>query len=397
MRPSIVMILGLVALGSSMLRFGQRENEALPVSDSDYYLDMARVFAGEAQEFRAGYAEPPAVHHYARPLLPFLAGQVGRHLLGGNYRAAFSLLNLLAAWAIAVSLYSMLLAYRPEIHYPWIPSVLFLTGFPQLNWGYHLLTDTAGYATAFPAALYVARLCERYREGYRERSAGFTGGGMAVRLGVLFVLQSLAFLARETAWMVPVVAVVVLMKGGFLRRGRGWGFAAMVLATLLAAKLPHELYARHFEVAGLRIEFVAADFFNPWYAADFLVKSAVAFHVAWLLVPRALKRSGVPPVPDVLAAWTLAAVLYMAAGYVHNSFTQIGYPLRLTYSLFPIVYLLALESLERSVALRWRSLALGLFTVVSAGVSVVGVFLDPSRGKMTVLDLVSRLSTLRGP
>jgi len=64
----------LLAALCSIPRFGQRENEYFPaVSDSDLYLEMARVFAGQAQGFTAEWvASQP--HHYNRPCFRFLPG-----------------------------------------------------------------------------------------------------------------------------------------------------------------------------------------------------------------------------------------------------------------------------------------------------------------------------------
>ena len=70
-----------IAAACSIPRFGQRENEALPaISDSDLFIDMAHVFAGDAPAFNPQYfrMEP---HHYNRPLLAFLAGYLGKYLL----------------------------------------------------------------------------------------------------------------------------------------------------------------------------------------------------------------------------------------------------------------------------------------------------------------------------
>ena len=151
----------LVASLCALPRFGQRENEYAPdISDSDFYLDMARTFAGDQATFTPGNAawQP---HHYNRPLVPWLVGHLGKSCLRGNLRATFSLLDILAAAGIALMLKTAIERHRPAWRFTWLPSVLFLTGFPQLNWGYHLLTDTAGLATALLSALYAAWLIQR--------------------------------------------------------------------------------------------------------------------------------------------------------------------------------------------------------------------------------------------
>ena len=51
MKIKILILFTLVAVLSSLLRFGNRENNLSDVSDSDYYLDMAQVFVGQKTEF----------------------------------------------------------------------------------------------------------------------------------------------------------------------------------------------------------------------------------------------------------------------------------------------------------------------------------------------------------
>src|SRR5688572_1871976 len=99
-RAGTIVALLVLATACSLFRFGQRENETQPLSDSDVYLDMARVFAGEEARFDPALRDPAyeASHHYTRPALPFAAGLLGRYLLGERYRAAFSVVNILAAW-----------------------------------------------------------------------------------------------------------------------------------------------------------------------------------------------------------------------------------------------------------------------------------------------------------
>ena len=62
MKIKILILFTLVAILSSLLRFGHRENNLDIVSDSDYYLDMAKVFVGEQSEFH--YENISSVHHY---------------------------------------------------------------------------------------------------------------------------------------------------------------------------------------------------------------------------------------------------------------------------------------------------------------------------------------------
>lgn len=85
---SLALLFLAIAALCSIPRFGQRENEGLPVVlDSDAFLDMAQVFSGEAEHFRPDWVTI-LTQHYQRPLLSLLAAPLGSHLLGGNMRAA---------------------------------------------------------------------------------------------------------------------------------------------------------------------------------------------------------------------------------------------------------------------------------------------------------------------
>src|SRR5688500_8591614 len=187
---------------------------------------MAAVAAGEQTAFDPEWSERAyfGAHHYGRPLLPFLAGSFTRVLPRVDARVAFSIVAVVAAWATAVGLHLFLVRAAPSLSYPWLPSALFLTGFPQMNWGYHILTDTLGYATAFLAALAAGAILERERAPKPRWVLSLIG---------LFLLQSFAFLARETGWMVPVVVAWLLV--GRVRRGERLTPGLAVLATVLLA------------------------------------------------------------------------------------------------------------------------------------------------------------------
>jgi len=370
-----LLTLGLLAIASAYPRFGQRENEGAELSDSDYYLDMVAVFSGEAPAFDPVYAAPghPGSKHYARPFLSLLAAQL-RAVTGMEARAAFSAIAIAGAWAIAAGLYLLLATALPAMHLAWLPSALFLTGFPQVNWGYHILSDTLGYATAFLAALCAWGILRWYRTAAPQLSSVRVLGAIAG----LFVLQTVAFLTRETGWFTPVILV------GLVAMGRRWRrdlpIAAPMMLVLLLAKLPHIWYVGAHGLEPLQIPFAPALWVDPLYALDFLVKSFVAFHFAWVFCFLGLKRFGLAPVPDFALAWGLAGLLYIAAGYTHNSLEGIGYPLRLTYALFPVVYILSAQVLEsRFVRPTWRLGAALLLVLANAAAAFTGVALDPGR------------------
>lgn len=373
-------------MAASLPRFGQRENDAAVLSDSDYYLDMAAVFGGRADGFDPEYSTPghPGAHHYGRPLLPFLAGRLGP-LVPGGAPTAFSLLDVMAAWGAALVLTLHLARAAPALRHPWVPGALFLTGFPQVNWGYHILTDTFGLATALVSCLLAAGIL-RWHARERPRAAD---PRLVGALAVLFAMQAVAFLTRETAWIVPVAVATLVVAGAVERRERP--FAGAVLGVLLAAKLPHALYMARWGLEGVPFTFAPASWLDPAYAVDFLVKSAVAFHLAWLLALMAAWRDGLRRTPPVLLAWSAAALLYMAAGYAHNSLGGVGYPLRLTYALFPLVYVLAWRALEDAVPARRLAATALLVVGINLAIGVTGALLDEGRSGVTVPGILDRV------
>jgi len=384
----VALFLGLSAL-CSLPRFGQRENEHVPrLSDSDLYLEMARVFTGDANQFSAGWlAERP--HHYNRPLFSFLAGYLGKYVLGGNLRAAFSLINILAATTIALLLMRCIQEHRPTWQMAWLPSVLFLTAFPQLNWGYHILTDTLGLATAFATTAYAAWLVERV--GAAGRPAIKT-----VHLLLLWFASSLSFLTRETGWMAPVATGWLL----FARRSHLAPHrlaALLILGLLLLGKLPHSLYARCYEVTGVPLRSSFGSLFDIRYIFDFLVKSGVCFHLAWVLAAVGFfrRRRDSNPLPPMLVGWMIGGLLYLSAGYFVNNIASIGYPMRMTFVLFPLVYYHAAEFFERMPPQRRRASALA-FCAVHAAIGLLGVWLDPGHAAITAGGLLKSLGEQLG-
>jgi hypothetical protein len=380
-----LMFLLLSAL-ASIPRFGQRENEHSPeVSDSDLYIEMARVFTGEMKQFTPDYVvwQP---HHYNRPLLPFLAGHLGKDLLGGNLRAAFSLINIIAAAAVALFLKQIIRRHRSEWRLSWLPSALFLTGFPQLNWGYHIFTDTIGYATALATAFYASWLIEQVRET-PQRSKRF----WTLHLALLFMNASLAFLARETAWF-AVIAAVWLAAGRRHARREQLIKLGLILVVLVLGKLPHLAYSHAYGVTGVPMKSSLGALLNWSYLFDFTVKTAVCFNLAWVLAVWGFLRAGDRSVPSLIAGWSVAAVLYIGAGYYVNKIQLIGYPPRLSYALFPLVYYWVTALLERRASDRRRVPAAIAFFLVQYGINLLGLFLDPGRPGIKATDVFRSLS-----
>jgi len=361
----------LVSALCSIPRFGQRENEGAPgVSDSDLYIEMAEVFTGSRQAFTAEYVtwQP---HHYNRPLLSFLAGHIAKWVLHGNLRAAFSLINILSAATIAVLLMHVIQTTRPEWNLAWLPSMLFLTGFPQLNWGYHIFTDTLGYATAFVTASYGAWLV-RQSGKVPPRSAGF----WIAHLLMLAGCSSIAFLARETAWLAVIVVAWVCWERRPFDQAQLLR-AALILAALLIGKLPHSLYSHAYHLRGVPMKSSFGEIFNWRYVVDFTVKSAVCFNLSWLPAAWAFWRRQGRTTPTFVIGWAIGASLYIGAGYFVNKIQMIGYPLRMTFALFPLVFFWATDFFESSISTTKRMIVATAFCILQIAINRVGVMLDP--------------------
>jgi hypothetical protein len=386
-----VLFLAIAAL-CSVPRFGQRENEALPVvSDSDAFLDMARVFSGEAEHFRRDWVIDIPLQ-YRRPLLSFLAAPLGRHLLGGNMRAAISVVQILAATVTALLLLRIVRKQHPDWTFDWLPSVLFLSAFPQMNWGYHLLSDNLGITTALALASYGEWLLSR-STATPAPSWRFWG----LHLALLWAVSVLAFLTRETA-LFAVITLVYLIVARFARAPRRvllpWGVVLLVVAL---GKLPHIAYVEHHDIPPWPIFNSLEALLNPRYILDFVVKTGVCFNLAWILAALAVRRPGRSRIPGFVHGWSIAALLYMAAGY-YNNYVEgkggVGYPLRMSFTLFPYVFLRATEFLETLLPAARRMAVVIAYAVVQYAINLLGVSLDPAQGKITITDVLEGVRSL---
>ncbi len=372
-----------VAIVSSWPRFGQKENEESPAPpvDSEIFLDMARVFNGNAVAFNPELVKF-APHHYNRPLVSYLAGFLGKYALGGNLRAAFSVVNILGATAAGMAFMLLIRGLQPGWRWYWLPSVLFLTAFPQMDWGYHILSDGLGMSTAVLLAVGGAGLIGRME---REKLNGVRWILATIGLGLM---SSLAFLARETAWL------GVITIGWMIWRRRSaprilLGKFAVVFLLVLLGKVPHSIYSHHFHLAGVPFENTLSNLANWRYILDFLVKTGVCFNLAWLIVLAARFQGLGRSMPDFFQGWTLAAFLYMGAGYLVNNFNACSYPLRLSFALFPWIFFCVAEFFENAaLANRWKAV-IG-YVILQCAINFFGVFLDGGQGKITVLDFFHR-------
>ena len=386
MKIKILILFTLVAVLSSLLRFGNRENNLAVLSDSDYYLDMAQVFVGQKEEFNHQLFMG-AAHHYNRPLLPFCAGLLGHYVLNNNYPAAFSIINILAAIFIAYLFFVIVNNFYPTIKYSWFPSLLFLTAFSQMDWGYHILTETIGLAFALGTCYLVYNLIWQIEKRELESKKNYLyykDWRVYLNIFLLFIIQVLSFFARETALFVFIFLAYIMVK----RRLYHWKYLPLVVllfSVFIVAKIPHSIYSQIYNTHIPKFSFNLLALINPKYILDSLVKLGLAFNFSWLIIVPAiyyLKKGKLTNIHEFIIGWTLAALGYISVGYLHNSTLSNGYPLRMFFSLFPLFYLFVIEFFEIKLNPPKLVFMLGLFFILHVSISVFGVLLDS--GSITV-------------
>jgi predicted DNA-binding transcriptional regulator len=363
----------IVAILCSMPRFGQRENANLPgLSDSDVYLDLARVLTGEKTGFSSDSLLRP--HHLSRPFLCFLAGWTSKLIPGVSLGAGFSIWNILFSTLLAWLLWRVLETWNSDSPLNGLPSVLYLTSFVQMNWGYHILTDTAGFATAMLVMYMVDQWLRRVENGEIHSLSQ-----IVARLILLWFLSSIAFLTRETGIFSIFIVVIYAFK--FLRKGLlskhlvllGW-----IGGSILAGKIPHLLYQKIYKTVGVPLALDFSHLFNAKFFFDAAAKSAVSFHFAWLIIFWTLIKHwrGIR-FPTLLIAWLLACLIYIGGGYFVNSLIHFPYPLRMTFSLFPLAYVLVVYFFSTIKSDEKRFWSILVFLVAHIGVSLAGIYFDP--------------------
>ena len=386
MKIKILILFTLVAVLSSLLRFGNRENNLSDVSDSDYYLDMAQVFVGQKTEFNHSYVMV-AAHHYNRPLLPFIAGLLGHYVLNNNYPAAFSIINILAAIFIAYLFFLIVNSLYPSIKYSWFPSLLFLTAFSQMDWGYHILTETLGLAFALGTCYLVYNLICKIEKKEQESNKTYLyykDWRVFINIFLLFIIQILSFFTRETALFVFVFLAYITLKRS-LYHLKYLPLVVLLFSVFFIAKIPHSIYAQLYNTHIPKFSFDFAALISPKYILDSLVKLGLAFNISWFLIVPAiyyLIKGKLTNVHEFIIGWTLAALGYIAAGYLHNSILPYGYPLRMFFSLFPLFYLFVIEFLEKKFSPPKLVYILSIFFIFHVSISVFGVLIDS--GSVTV-------------
>jgi hypothetical protein len=118
---------------------------------------------------------------------------------------------------------------------------------------------------------------------------------------------------------------------------------------------------------------------DPKYIFDTVFKLGLAYNLSWLLIIPAIYYLGkgrLTKTHEFIIGWTLAALGYMAVGYLHNKMIPNGYPLRMFLSMFPLLYLIIIEFLEKKFNPPKLIYVLVLFFILHVGISVLGVTLD---------------------
>jgi hypothetical protein len=396
MKIKILILFTIVGILSSLLRFGHRENNLDKLSDSDYYLDMAQVFAGQKEEFNPQLIRV-ASHHYNRPLLPFCAGFLGHYVLNDNYSAAFSIINILLAIFIAYLFFMMINTLYPKIVYSWFPSLLFLTAFAQMDFGYHILTETIGLAFAFGTCYLLYNLISNVEKRVLESRQPYyyyKDRNVYLNIFLLFIIQVLSFLTRETALFVFIFLIYIIVKRK-LYRLQYLPLVVLLFTVFIIAKIPHSIYSQIYNTNMPRLPFNFLALIDPKYILDSLIKLGLAFNISWLIfIPGIyyLKKGKLSNLHEFIIGWTLAALGYIAVGYLHNSTLPNGYPLRMFLSLFPLFYLVVIEFFEIKFNPPKLVYILGLFFILHVSIGVFGVLLDSGTVTIhSVFDIFSKL------
>ncbi len=380
MKIKILVLFTIVSILSSLLRFGQRENNLAVESDSDYYLDMIQVFMGNKEEFNKSFFVTNE-HHYNRPLLPVCAGLLGHYFLNNNYPAAFSIINIISAIFIAFLFYIIINRFYPKIVYSWFPSLLFLTAFPQMDFGYHILTETIGLAFALGTCYFVYNLVcrvESKQSANDKLYSYYKDWTVYFSIFLLLIIQVLSFLTRESALFVFVFLFYIVVN----RKLYKWKYLPLVVvlfSVLFVAKIPHLFYAQFYHTHIPEVSLNLSAMIDPKYIFDTFFKLGLAYNISWLLIIPAiyyLWKGKLTRVHEFIIGWTLAALGYMAIGYLHNKMIPNGYPLRMFLSMFPLLYLIIIEFLEKKFSPPKLFYILGLFLILHVGISVLGVILD---------------------
>jgi hypothetical protein len=339
---------------------------------------MAMVFSGDKEDFNPDLLRG-LPHHYNRPFFPYLAGLIGHYFLDSDFRSAFSVINIIAAIVIAYILLIFIMKYYPEIRHPWIPSVLFLTAFSQMDFGYHILTETIGLAFAFSTCFFLYEFILRNEVNDNNgNNSGFQITDFYPGLILLLVLQMLSFLTRETAWFVFIFFFYIVLKRKLYKSGN-LRMVISVLFVLLLAKVPQSLYSMLFEthIPVFKLDFSAL--FKPYYILDSVVKLVLAFNIWWLPVIPALAylvNKKINGIHEFIIGWTLAATGYIGAGYLHNSLMPNGYPLRMFFSIFPIIYIIVVQYIEKRFEYPKHLNILISFMIIHIMISIAGVLSD---------------------
>jgi predicted benzoate:H+ symporter BenE len=207
----------------------------------------------------------------------------------------------------------------------------------------------------------------------------------------LFILQSLAFFAREIAWAAVIVAAYFFLKHLVTNKKVSY-FHIITIISLILAKSFHQIYCHKYQLSPPELHFLRfSELFNYKYLLDFFIKSGFAFNIAWpcvFIYFFKFRLNGLKTIPDIFIAWTIAAVLYIGAAYSHNYFDVYGYPLRISYALFPLIFLFTTQTLT---SFKHKKIIITCYLVLSVLINITGVLLDPNTANVTYENVLEKI------
>jgi hypothetical protein len=137
------------------------------------------------------------------------------------------------------------------------------------------------------------------------------------------------------------------------------------------------------------------DLIDPRYILDSVLKLGIIFNICWIIILLEVifwKKKFISHFHEFIKGWSLAALGYIAAGYLANSISGIGYPARMFFSLFPLLFISVNEYFDRRFMLKKRAYFTSLFLILHVSIGIIGVFLDSGADTVhTIYDFLSRL------
>ena len=113
---------------------------------------------------------------------------------------------------------------------------------------------------------------------------------------------------------------------------------------------------------------------------DALIKFLFVFNISSLIFYFFIRGQLRNKTHYMIIGYTIGAVFYIAAGYVHNSFS-FHFPARMAFSLFPLIYISVSLFLEERFNGKYLKIVLALFLVVHMIFSITGYIIDNKHWK----------------